>query len=79
MSLAAATAVGTERPLRMRMRSDLIVAEQTVQGRLCRMLKDPVSLKYFRFEEEEYFLLSQLDGLSTATEIRWRPWAIPRR
>lgn len=53
----------------MRMRSDLIVAEQTVQGRPCRMLKDPVSLKYFRFEEEEYFLLSQLDGLSTATEI----------
>jgi putative peptide zinc metalloprotease protein len=51
------------------MRSDLIVAEQTVQGRRCRMLKDPVSLKYFRFEEEEYFLLSQLDGLSTATEI----------
>ena len=61
MSLAA-SAVGTERPLRMRMRSDLIVAEQTVQGRPCRMLKDPVSLKYFRFEEEEFAILQMLQG-----------------
>ena len=34
--------------------------------------KDPISLKYFRFEEEEYALLQLLDGQSSAVEIRNR-------
>jgi putative peptide zinc metalloprotease protein len=51
-----------KRTLKARMRSDLVVNQQRHAGQLFYILKDPVSLKYYRFRPEEYFLLSQLDG-----------------
>jgi putative peptide zinc metalloprotease protein len=50
------------RSLKARMRSDLAVNQQRHAGQLFYVLKDPVSLRYYRFRPEEYFLLSQLDG-----------------
>src|SRR5215207_9762658 len=50
------------RTLKARMRSDLTVNRQRHAGQLFYVLKDPVSLRYYRFRPEEYFLLSQLDG-----------------
>ena len=52
------------------MRSDLTFVQQTWQGRDYWIVKDPLSLKFYRFEEEEYALLKLLDGKHSADDIR---------
>lgn len=52
------------------MRPDLEVRPQTYQGRGCWIIKDPLALRYFRFEEEEYTLLSRLDGVCSLDDLR---------
>ncbi len=59
-----------QRPLALRMRADLIVSAQTFQGRQYWMVKDPLTLQFYRFEEEEYRLLCMLDGLASSAEIQ---------
>ncbi len=54
------------------MRPDLAVQRQTFQGRNYWVIKDPVALKYYRFEEEEYALLEMLDGEISLDEIQSR-------
>jgi putative peptide zinc metalloprotease protein len=53
------------------LRSDLVVKKQTIahQKSYIAIIKDPVKKKYFRFEEEEYFVLNLLDGVNTADDI----------
>ena len=53
------------------LRSDLIVRKQVMaqQKSYIAIIKDPVKKKYFRFEEEEYFILNLLDGTKSANEI----------
>jgi putative peptide zinc metalloprotease protein len=58
------------RPLRVRMRADLIETEQVWQGRNYTVVKDPLTLRFFRFEAEELWLLKMLDGRRSADEIR---------
>jgi putative peptide zinc metalloprotease protein len=71
-SLAELYASSTSRPLALRMRADLEVVQQEWQGRSCWVIKDPLALKYFRFEEEEYSLLTWLDGKTSLDELRER-------
>ena len=52
------------------MRADLIANLQQYQGRDYWVIKDPVSLKYFRFESEEYALLQLLDGTNSPDHIK---------
>ena len=59
-----------DRPLNLRMRSDLIAERQRYQGRDFWIIKDPISLRYFRFEEEEYTLLKMLDGGRSPEQIK---------
>lgn len=54
------------------MRADLEVVRQSWQGRSCWVIKDPLALKYYRFEEEEFALLSWLDGKTSLNELRER-------
>ncbi|QDU95543.1 Putative peptide zinc metalloprotease protein YydH [Lignipirellula cremea] len=54
------------------MRHDLEVREARYQGRRYWLIKDPLALNYFRFEEEEYALLQMLDGKTSADEISER-------
>lgn len=61
-----------DRPLRMRMRADLDFSRQTYQGRVYWVVRDPLTLSYYRFEEEEYRVLSWLDGTISPTEIQQR-------
>ncbi len=61
-SLARSMISSAGRPLRLRLRADLACREHIYQGRRCWVVKDPLTLKYYRFEEEEYRLLSWLDG-----------------
>ena len=46
--------------------------QQRYQGRLYWVVKDPVGLQYYRFEEEEYAILQMLDGQSSLDEIAQR-------
>lgn len=59
-----------DRPLRLRMRHDLVAKAQEYLGRRYWVVKDPLRLRYFRFEEEEYSILESLDGKSSLEQIR---------
>ena len=58
------------RKIKVRMRPDLIVNRQRYGGQTYFVVKDPVALRYFRFREEELFLLNQFDGSNTLDDIR---------
>ena len=65
-----AMASSNGRPLRLSFRKDLHAQCQTYQGRSYWVVKDPLSLKYYRFEEEEYALLQMLDGKTSPDRIK---------
>lgn len=52
------------------MRQDLFVQRQSWQQRDYWVIKDPLSLKYFRFEAEEFAILQMLDGEMSLDEIQ---------
>ena len=63
---------GSVRTLRLRKRPDLIVQRQEYLGRRYWVVKDPLALKYYRFEEEEFALLQMLDGNCSLEELQHR-------
>ncbi|REJ70679.1 MAG: HlyD family efflux transporter periplasmic adaptor subunit [Planctomycetota bacterium] len=60
----------SSRPLAVRARADLSASRQEYEGRGYWVVKDPVGLNYFRFHEEEYFILRRLDGRQSLEAIR---------
>ncbi len=54
----------------MRMRPDLTAQQQRYQGQIYWVIKEPVGLHYFRFQEEEYAILKMLDGETSLDEIK---------
>ncbi|MGQ9822156.1 MAG: HlyD family efflux transporter periplasmic adaptor subunit [Thermogutta sp.] len=60
------------RRLFLRKRPDLVAQRQRYEGETYWVIKDPVGLNYFRFREEEFFLLNQLDGTSSLDEVKER-------
>ncbi len=60
------------RPLNVRKRPDLLAQRQHYQGRSYWIVKDPLGLQYFRFQEEEYALLQMLDGETSMDELKER-------
>lgn len=63
MSSPAETTVADPRPTRrFRVRKDLRVEPQLYGGEPCFILKDPVSLAYFRFSPVQYRVLELVDG-----------------
>src|SRR5262245_57301860 len=65
--------------VRLRVRPDLQITPQKYEGRTYFVIKDPVSLRYYRFKEQEYFLFDYMNGVHTlddaqkAFEKRFRP------
>jgi putative peptide zinc metalloprotease protein len=65
--------------LRVLLRRDLSIEAQKYEGRTFHVVKDPVSLRYYRLKDNEYFLLQFLDGKRTLEEaqkeyeVRYRP------
>jgi putative peptide zinc metalloprotease protein len=65
--------------VRIRLRGDLGITPQKYEGRTFFVVKDPVSLRYYRFKDQEHFLLGYMDGRHTlddaqkAFEKRFRP------
>jgi putative peptide zinc metalloprotease protein len=62
----------TARPLNMRVRPDLVIRQTRYHGTPYWVIKDPVGLNYFRFQEEEFSILQWLDGHTSLDEIKRR-------
>lgn len=58
------------RKIKVRIRPDLSITRHRYAGQTFFVVKDPVSLRYYRFREEELFLLQQLDGKRTLDDVR---------
>jgi putative peptide zinc metalloprotease protein len=52
-----------------RLRTDLVIREQKFQDELTWVIKDPIGLKYYRFESHEFFILSILDNKNSLDDI----------
>ena len=64
-------AVGAEpsdRPISP-LRADLLISPQLFYGQLCFVIKDPVTLRYYRLQPMEHFLVTQFDGQRTARDL----------
>ncbi|MEX0613454.1 MAG: HlyD family efflux transporter periplasmic adaptor subunit [Pirellulales bacterium] len=68
-TLAQSLVSSSSRKLPIRKRPDLRARKHRYQGRLYWVVKDPVGLQYYRFEDEEYAILQMLDGRSSLDEI----------
>src|SRR3954465_7302702 len=68
-TLADSLVSSSSRKLPIRKRPDLKARRQRYQGRIYWVVKDPVGLQYYRFEEKEYGILKMLDGQSSLDEI----------
>ncbi|MEO1497641.1 MAG: HlyD family efflux transporter periplasmic adaptor subunit [Planctomycetota bacterium] len=68
-TLADSLVASQSRTLPIRVRPDLSARKQRYQGQVYWVVKDPVGLQYFRFEEEEFAILQMLDGESSLEEI----------
>ena len=72
MSAAAATAPPSqsENIIVPPLRADLIIIKQFYEGRTFYVVKDPISLQYFRLTAEDYFLATLFDGKRAMREVR---------
>lgn len=68
-TLAESLVSSSARSMPVRVRPDLQAKQHRYQGRVYWVVKDPVALQYFRFEEEEFAILQMLDGESSLDEI----------
>src|SRR5919109_97265 len=79
MDTTPAADLERRKQVRILLRPDLGIEPQKYEGRTYFVLKDPVSLRYYRLTENEHFLLQFLDGRHTledaqkAYEKRYRP------
>src|SRR6185437_6853728 len=69
-TLADSLVSSSARKLAMRKRPDLTARQHRYQGRVYWVVKEPVGLNYFRFQEEEYAILQMLDGFTSLDEIK---------
>jgi len=68
-TLADSIVSSSSRKLAIRVRPDLKARKQRYQGRVYWVVKEPVGLQYYRFEEEEFAILQMLDGQSSLEDI----------
>lgn len=69
-TLAESLVSSSSRPLTVRRRPDLISNRQRYQGEGYWVVKEPVGLQYFRFHDEEFFILNMLDGHVSLQQIK---------
>ncbi|MFO0929609.1 MAG: hypothetical protein U0736_21695 [Gemmataceae bacterium] len=66
----AASDLERRKRLRIRLRPDLTIDAHRYEGRTFYVVKDPVSLRYYRLKDNEHFLLQFLDGKHTLEEAQ---------
>src|SRR5437867_2995614 len=52
------------------LRPDLVVTKQTFESRTYYVIKDQISLQYFRLTAEDYFLATLFDGKRNLRQVR---------
>lgn len=52
------------------LRKDLLITQQQYEGRTYYVVKDPISLQYFRMTSEDYYLATLFDGARTFGQVR---------
>src|SRR3954454_24051673 len=67
---APASELDRRKQVKIRLRVDLDIAPQKYEGRTYWVVKDPVSMRYYRFKEQEHFLLQYMDGAHTLDEAQ---------
>ena len=76
---APASELERRKQLKLRLRRDLSIEPHKYEGRTYYVIKDPISLRYYRLKENEHFLLQFMDGAHTledaqkAYEAQYRP------
>jgi putative peptide zinc metalloprotease protein len=77
--LTPASDLERRKQVKLRLRTDLAIAPHKYEGRTFFVVKDPVSLRYYRFKDQEHFLIQLMDGRHTLDdaqkefEQRYRP------
>ena len=56
--------------VRLRVRPDLQISEQRYEGKIFHVVKDPVCLRYYRFNRQEYHVFHLFDGKHTMEDVR---------
>jgi putative peptide zinc metalloprotease protein len=69
-TLAESLISSSSRALTVRKRPDLSANRQRYQGTGYWVVKEPVGLQYFRFHDEEYYILNMLDGHVSLQQIK---------
>ena len=70
LNLGEVSDLERRKQVRLRLRPDLQIAPQKYEGKTFYVVKDPVCLRYYRFKEQEYFLLQLFDGKHTLEEAQ---------
>ena len=71
-SLADSLVASSSRPIGLRCRPDLSARRHRYQGRSYWVVKEPVGLRYFRFQDEEYAVLRMMDGKVSLDDVKER-------
>jgi putative peptide zinc metalloprotease protein len=66
----AAGEVERRKHVKLRLRRDLIIEAQRYEGKTFYVVKDPISLRYYRLKDNEHFLLQYLDGRRTLEDAQ---------
>src|SRR6056297_1962197 len=69
-TLAESLVSSSSRPLTVRKRPDLTSSRHKYQGTGYWVVKEPVGLQYFRFHDEEFYILNMLDGHVSLQQIK---------
>lgn len=69
-SLADSLVSSAERVLSVYARGDLSSRRANYLGRSYWIVKDPIGMKYYRLQDEEYFILKNLDGTKSLETIK---------
>ncbi len=83
MDPSPADALERRKQVRLRLRPELVFASHRYEGRSHAVVKDPVALRYYFFNEHEHFLLRLMDGRRTLEAIQqeferhFRPERLP--
>ena len=67
---APASELERRKQLKIRLRTDLGIDPQKYEGKTYYVIKDPVSLRYYRLKDHEHYLLQFMDGRRTLEDAQ---------
>lgn len=62
--------VERRKAVRLKVRPDLQITEQRYEGKVFHVVKDPVCLRYYRFNRQEYYVFHLFDGNHTMEQVK---------